>query len=423
MCIRDSTQMTEQGPVDHEKGIENFGGEEVYLEMVQQFEVLTFDETVKKVYTSLKENNWYEVRNGAHQLKGASGYIGATIFSAACWELHKAVDSFWADGGGKQGDCEPKHYSNIVARYLDFMLQAKILKAYLAKYLKKPPELSDIESYYREFANSKEVEQPKEAVIEERGKESVDPASVALVPKPTTEEPKSGPPDNGKEGSTNNTNPNNNNSQGPVMEPKGKEEPCKCCMIFQDIKVGALMRILTCFAFWLTIKLRGTHLKKEGFSVSFGVKCLSLFVNIINGKRSKVQIMEDLQNNNEKDKERMKAKRCTRIPEERETDRYTHTYTHTYMHSPNTSTPHTPHIPYTHLFFWTIHIYIIIINCCNIPHFKYYHKQKTWVLNRERAASSFEGISKEMGVQDRPSLCKFTYFFPLLFFVPRKKTS
>ena len=65
--------MSSTYPINYKKGVENFGGdEEMFKGLIGQFEVLTLNDSLTKLYNAMKQQNWLEVRREAHTLKGAS---------------------------------------------------------------------------------------------------------------------------------------------------------------------------------------------------------------------------------------------------------------------------------------------------------------------------------------------------------------
>eukprot|EP01016_Furgasonia_blochmanni_P048462 TRINITY_DN7218_c0_g2_i1.p1 TRINITY_DN7218_c0_g2~~TRINITY_DN7218_c0_g2_i1.p1 ORF type:complete len:233 (+),score=43.34 TRINITY_DN7218_c0_g2_i1:189-887(+) len=207
------------------KGVDNFGDEEVYWDMVKQFEKLTMDQTVNKVYESMKARDFMGVRSGAHQLKGASGYIGADDFNTACLILHKAIDDM------KAHPCEDDD-KIILQTYLDFMIEAKKLKAYLGEVLKKEVDLTPFEQYICEFTS-------KETTVNNKAKEdhslgvkesdklilTTHEGTEAVMAARTSDEAKAAAAESHYD---------ENDLPGIKLEDKPKDEPCKCaCVIFQ----------------------------------------------------------------------------------------------------------------------------------------------------------------------------------------------
>jgi HPt (histidine-containing phosphotransfer) domain-containing protein len=66
-------------PLDIKAGIETFGGsEKLYYMMLEKFEEMTVEKYVRMVNKAVEEQDWVNVKEGAHAIKGSAGYIGAS---------------------------------------------------------------------------------------------------------------------------------------------------------------------------------------------------------------------------------------------------------------------------------------------------------------------------------------------------------
>ena len=62
-------------PVDFAKGVENCGGDEdMFRMMIENFEGLSFDKTMKELFDSVMDMDYPQVRFHAHTLKGPLRY-------------------------------------------------------------------------------------------------------------------------------------------------------------------------------------------------------------------------------------------------------------------------------------------------------------------------------------------------------------
>lgn len=62
----------ERPPLIWEKGVENFGDEEMMKMMLQNFEPLCLDENLKDLSNAIKNENFSEITSKANILRGSS---------------------------------------------------------------------------------------------------------------------------------------------------------------------------------------------------------------------------------------------------------------------------------------------------------------------------------------------------------------
>ena len=76
-------------PVDKEKALEILGGDEdMFYHMLGQFESMAkLEEVMAKLATCVEQEDWANMKEAAHSLKGASGYIGAMPIHQACLHI------------------------------------------------------------------------------------------------------------------------------------------------------------------------------------------------------------------------------------------------------------------------------------------------------------------------------------------------
>ena len=58
--------------------------------MLQKVEKMTLNSCMYKIADSLNEKNWPRLKEAAHTLKGASGYVGAGQLHYACYYIQRA---------------------------------------------------------------------------------------------------------------------------------------------------------------------------------------------------------------------------------------------------------------------------------------------------------------------------------------------
>jgi HPt (histidine-containing phosphotransfer) domain-containing protein len=71
--------------IDHEKAIQNLGGEQLYQLMLPQYESSSLILILEKLAKEVNEQNWDQIKFQAHALKGPAGYIGASRLHYACY--------------------------------------------------------------------------------------------------------------------------------------------------------------------------------------------------------------------------------------------------------------------------------------------------------------------------------------------------
>ena len=65
-------------PIDHTKAIENLGGDPVmYFMLLEQLEKMSLIKDIKEVSEAVDRKDFEAMKNSAHSLKSAAGYVGA----------------------------------------------------------------------------------------------------------------------------------------------------------------------------------------------------------------------------------------------------------------------------------------------------------------------------------------------------------
>lgn len=120
--------------IDWTKAISQLGGPQLLSSFVERFEHETFKSSLKSIQTNLKAREWTILKREAHSLKGASGYIAASLCTKLAEDLQYAAQETPID--------EPK----VNQCYNALSEHAKQLQAYLSKHLEK--EFSDPEGIF-----------------------------------------------------------------------------------------------------------------------------------------------------------------------------------------------------------------------------------------------------------------------------------
>ena len=75
-------------PIDVKKSIEQLGGSpEMFYMMLEKFEDMSLLECLAKIAKDVNDSDYLNMKNDAHSLKGASGYICASRVYYACYYI------------------------------------------------------------------------------------------------------------------------------------------------------------------------------------------------------------------------------------------------------------------------------------------------------------------------------------------------
>ena len=68
--------------------VENLNNKKsLFITMLQRIEVMSLKVCMSQVADGMNEKDWEKMKNGAHQLKGASGYVGAGRLHYVCYHI------------------------------------------------------------------------------------------------------------------------------------------------------------------------------------------------------------------------------------------------------------------------------------------------------------------------------------------------
>lgn len=110
-------------PIDVKKAIEALGGEQkIFYSMLAKIESMSLNPSMVQMAAALDEKDYEQVKNKAHSLKGASGYIGASIVHYTCFQIQEA---FQAEDYKKMID----YYPQLVEACIQFKIYANTLIA------------------------------------------------------------------------------------------------------------------------------------------------------------------------------------------------------------------------------------------------------------------------------------------------------
>ena len=75
-------------PIDLITPVENLNGKtETFIKMLKLIDVTSVMPCLTQVAEGLNEKDWDKMKQGAHQLKGSSGYVGAGRVHYCCYHI------------------------------------------------------------------------------------------------------------------------------------------------------------------------------------------------------------------------------------------------------------------------------------------------------------------------------------------------
>jgi HPt (histidine-containing phosphotransfer) domain-containing protein len=98
-------------PLDTKKAISYFGSEDTYYRLLQQYEDVSLLNDLKELAKAVNDNNYKEVKERIHSIKGASAYAGASRVTDHCYwmQYYYLEDQF-----DKMMDLYPKLMESVV---------------------------------------------------------------------------------------------------------------------------------------------------------------------------------------------------------------------------------------------------------------------------------------------------------------------
>ena len=85
-------------PIDLETGVKSIGDEETFFSIMEGFDRMTLLETLNKMKDCVETRDFPKLRDAAHSLKGAAGYLAAGRVFKLCESIHKCIDIAYYDG-------------------------------------------------------------------------------------------------------------------------------------------------------------------------------------------------------------------------------------------------------------------------------------------------------------------------------------
>ena len=81
-------------PVDINTPVDSLGGNnKLYFAMLSRLEGMSLSMCMQQITDAVDNKEWLKMKNAAHSLKGASGYVGASKVHYACYYIQKAFNA------------------------------------------------------------------------------------------------------------------------------------------------------------------------------------------------------------------------------------------------------------------------------------------------------------------------------------------
>ena len=116
-------------PIDIDLAIQGLGGEpQIFYMMLGNLEGMTLNQTMKNIILPFEQKKYEEMKNLAHSLKGASGYIGASRIHYACYFIqeHFVFERY---------DKMLEYYPSLVEAAIEFKIHSrKIIAKFKGKF-------------------------------------------------------------------------------------------------------------------------------------------------------------------------------------------------------------------------------------------------------------------------------------------------
>ena len=110
-------------PIDVDKAIQGLGGDpNIFYMMLENLEKLALNKTMKDIVAEYDNRNYQGMKDLAHSLKGASGYIGASRLHYACYFIQ---EHFVYDRKEKMLE----YYPSLVEAAIEFKVYSRTLIA------------------------------------------------------------------------------------------------------------------------------------------------------------------------------------------------------------------------------------------------------------------------------------------------------
>ena len=78
-------------PVDFKQAVKGIHGDKrMFNKMLERLEVMSLNSCMEQIAAGMMHQNWTQIKNAAHTLKGSTGYLGAGYIYYACVYIMQA---------------------------------------------------------------------------------------------------------------------------------------------------------------------------------------------------------------------------------------------------------------------------------------------------------------------------------------------
>eukprot|EP01016_Furgasonia_blochmanni_P048259 TRINITY_DN7163_c0_g1_i1.p1 TRINITY_DN7163_c0_g1~~TRINITY_DN7163_c0_g1_i1.p1 ORF type:complete len:215 (+),score=21.09 TRINITY_DN7163_c0_g1_i1:61-645(+) len=98
-----------------------------------------------RIYEAMQEKAWGKLRKAAYHLHVDAGYLGMVRFSDIARNMRYGAEPLWS--AGVNGDISEDLFQKMCNWYTDLMVEAKVVKIVIGKYLRREPNFEMIDTY------------------------------------------------------------------------------------------------------------------------------------------------------------------------------------------------------------------------------------------------------------------------------------
>ncbi len=121
---------------DYQKALKHFGDENSAHEMTKAFYTDHFNKMIEDLHHSMMTMDFTQIRAYLHIIRGTFGYISSDKVMQLAVSMSDAAHELSSE--------------KIIARYIKFLHEAKVLKREVADYLGEPVNTRDLEAFEQE---------------------------------------------------------------------------------------------------------------------------------------------------------------------------------------------------------------------------------------------------------------------------------
>lgn len=117
--MKNLVDLKTETPIDLKKAVEILGGQKsIFFKMIAKIESSTLVPTLKDLAIAYDKKDYPQIKNKAHALKGATGYVGASRVHYCCWRIQEL---FTAENYEEMME----YYPSLIEYCLEFKVYAR----------------------------------------------------------------------------------------------------------------------------------------------------------------------------------------------------------------------------------------------------------------------------------------------------------